>query len=59
MERGKPMILRVLGAIVIAVLAFWLIRQALSLIGSLIGVALLVVAILVVYNFAFARRRTY
>ena len=53
------MILRVLGAIVIAVLAFWLIRQALSLIGSLIGVALLVVAILVVYNFAFARRRTY
>jgi hypothetical protein len=53
------MILRVLGVIVIAVLAFWLIGRLLNLIGSLIVVALLVGAILVVYNFAFARRKTY
>ncbi|MFN8514212.1 MAG: hypothetical protein U0232_15180 [Thermomicrobiales bacterium] len=53
------MILRVLGAIVIAVLAFWLIGRILNLLGSLIVVALLVGAILVVYNFAFAKRRTF
>jgi hypothetical protein len=53
------MLLRVLGAIVIAVLAFWLIKQALNLIGSLIVVALLAGAILVVYNFAFAKRRMF
>jgi hypothetical protein len=53
------MIARVLGVIVIAVLAFWLIGRLLNLIGSLIVVALLIAAIVVVYNLAFARRRTY
>ncbi len=53
------MVLRVLGAIIIAVLAFWLIGRLLNLIGSLIVVALLAGAILVVYNYAFAKRRMF
>jgi uncharacterized membrane protein len=53
------MVLRVLGAIVIAVLAFWLIGRVLNLLGSLIVVALLIAAIAVIYNFVFAKRRMY
>ena len=53
------MIARVLWGIVIALLAFWLIGRVFSLLGNLIHILLIVAVIVVIYNLAFGRRRTY
>lgn len=53
------MVARILWGLVLALLAFWLIGRLFRLLGNLIHIALIVALIVVIYNVAFARRRTY
>ena len=53
------MVARVLWGIVLVLLAFWLVGQIFHLLGRLIHIALVIAAVVVIYNLVFGRRRAY